>query len=403
MRRRTYLLATAAAALAGCMSSSDEEPNEEPEEENTNEPEAEVVRPGTFDSFDDLSAWNVTYGSISADEQRSYVGDQSAFLEIGAARGSSDPQVNVSRTFDTPKDLTEVVPGLALTAERMVNPVIRVYDSAGDRIDFRRGVTGGLPFMRYNYGVSQVDGNPDMSDVREIELIFWDESGERDFWVDDLHMVPRPDTGKVMLQFDDGHDTDYTRGLPLLEEYGYEAASFINPGRVGNRDRLDAEQVDALHEAGWTIGNHSHTHPYLSELEPAHQEIEIRNGKQWLEDHGYDEGARYFAYPFGDYDAVTVDLVEKYHDLGFAGGQPVQGYNANPLMCTRIGDPSAERARTMLDRTAEMRGITCLFYHRLEGQRYEDFETTLEHLHELESAGEIDLILPSDLEDDLQL
>ena len=431
MKRRTYLVAATSAAIAGCMSSDDSDPEEnttseddptetddnpepEPESEDDEEEEEEdeekeeeddeeaededSTKTGTFDDFEDLSKWSVLEGSLSADEDRSYVGSQSAFLQVA----ESDSQVRIAREFSSPKDLTDEVPGLAVTADQMVSPVIRVFDSSGDRVDYRRAITGELSFQRYNYGVSDVFGDPDMSDVSEIEIVLWNDEDEREFWLDDLHLTPRPKTGKVMIQFDDAHDTDYTRGLPVLEEYGYEAATFINPGRVGNRGRLDLEQVESLHDAGWIVANHSHTHPHLSELSDKEQESEIVDGTEWLLDHGFDEGARYFAYPFGDYDQKTVDLVEEHHDLGFAGGMPVQGYNVNPYMCTRIGDPDAERAREMLDMTAEMRGITCVFYHRLEGQRYADFKTAMEHLHELEENGDLEVILPSDLESDLR-
>ncbi|MCU4742725.1 polysaccharide deacetylase family protein [Halobacteria archaeon AArc-m2/3/4] len=430
MRRRTYLVTAAAATagIAGCTGSEDpdEQGNETTEEEETEAPETEAPeteeeeeedeeeeeekteeeddeddegekddKTGTYDDFEDLSNWTVVDGHLSADEDRSYVGSQSGLLKAE----KEQTHVSIALEFDSPRDFSDVIPGIALTAEEMVVPTIQLIDSSGDRIDFRRAVKANLPFMRYNFGVDEVYGDPDLSDVSEIRVVLWAGDEEaRHFWCDDLHMTPRPDTGKVMIQFDDAHETDYTEGLPVLEEYGFDAVSFVNPGRIGNDGRLSLKQLEGLKDAGWTIGSHSHTHPELTQLSKAEQEAEIVESKEWLVENGFEEGAQYFAYPFGDYDETTLDLVEKHHDLGFGGGYPVQGYNTNPLLCTRLGDPEFDRAEEMLDRTAEMRGITSLFYHRLEDDGLENFKMTMKYLHDLERAGKIEVITPQDLE-----
>ncbi|MCU4742966.1 polysaccharide deacetylase family protein [Natronoglomus mannanivorans] len=424
MKRRAYLAMAASVGLAGCTAALEtNEPDvdttsenqtaevqstgrstseESGEPESSDEPEepddpADTDHPeiaGTFDDFEDLSRWTALEGSLSPADD-AFLGAQSALLESDEASN----RVTISREFDSPLDLSEVVPGLAVTAEEMVTPTIRLFDAAGNRIDYRRAITGGLPFVRYNFGVRDVDGDPDLSAITELQVIQWTGEETVRFRCDDLHFVPRPETGKVMIQFDDGFETDYTEGFPILEQYEYPAVTFVNPSRIGNDNRLDVKQAEALSDAGWAIGNHCNTHPHLSELKPAKQDAEIREGKEWLVDHGFEDGARYFAYPFGDFDATTIDLVAKHHDLGFAGGLPAQGYATNPQLCSRIGDPDAERACRALDLAAEMRGITTLFYHELEGQLLEDFETTIDHLHDLESAGELEVILPSDLEE----
>ncbi|WP_276254560.1 polysaccharide deacetylase family protein [Halomontanus rarus] len=428
MKRRAYLLATATVGLAGCsaaLETDDPDPDTDTdttsENETTETPSAEGTTPdepdesdepdepdesdepadpdnpeiaGTFDDFEDLAEWTALEGSLSATDD-AFLGSQSALLESDAA---SD-RVTISREFDSPLDLSAVVPGLAITTEEMVIPLIRLFDADGNRIDYRRAIVGGLPFARYNFGVEAVGGDPDLSAITEIQILQWTGDGTARFRCDDLHFTPRPETGIVMIQFDDGFETDYTEGLRVLEEYDYPAVTFVNSSRIGNDGRLDLDQAEALSEAGWTVGSHSHTHPHLSELTAAEQEAELRATKEWLVEHGFEEGARYFAYPFGDYDATTVDLVEKHHDLGFAGGKPAQGYVTNPQLCSRIGDPDAEQAREALDRAADMRGISTLFYHELEGQRLADFEATIDYLHELESAGDVEVVLPAALEE----
>jgi hypothetical protein len=417
MKRRAYLAVASTAVLAGCAgsdtlestrsTSSDDDSSDDPDDPDDPEPTRGPLVPEAADDFEDLSRWSVTGGSLSADGDRTLVGSQSGKLEVDD--GTTTTQLTLE--YESPFDLTDVVPGVGMASDESVSPWLRLYDVDGNRIDYRRGSRADLPLMRYNFGVDDVESAFDPAAVSAVQIHLWtEESQTPTFWFDDLHFVPRPDTGKVMIQFDDNHVTDYTEALPILEEYGYPAVTFVNPGRIeaetsgvtdpGGYPRITVDQTHELHDAGWVIANHCYNHPELGDLEPDEQEDEIRRGKEWLVEQGFDDGARYFAYPHGSYDATTLELIDEYHDLGFAGGGPVQGYNVNHVLNSRIGDPSAERMATELERTAEMRGITSFFYHRLEGDLLEDFRTTIELLHEYESAGELEVILSQDLERD---
>ncbi|WP_306053103.1 polysaccharide deacetylase family protein [Natronococcus wangiae] len=415
MKRRAYLALASTTCLAGCAGSetlesdrlSDRDDSTDDETGTDSEEHREPLIPEAADDFEDLSRWSIDGGSMDTDTDRALVGSQSARIEVSGASSST----RLSLEYESPFDLSDVVPGVAMASSDFVFPWLRLFDVDGNRIDYRRGSRGGLPLMRYNFGVDAREDAFDPTAVSEVQFQIWTGEGKTPtVWFDDFHFVPRPDVGKVMIQFDDNHVTDYTKALPILEEYGYPAVTFVNPGRIeaetngrtdpGGYPRITIDQTHELRDAGWVVANHCYNHPSLAELDRDEQEDEIRRGKEWLENEGFDEGARYFAYPHGSYDATTLELIDEYHDLGFGGGKPVQGYNVNHVLNSRIGDPSAERMATELQRTAEMRGITSFFYHRLEGELLEDFETTIGLLHEYESAGEIDVILPQDLERD---
>ncbi|WP_254766660.1 polysaccharide deacetylase family protein [Salinilacihabitans rarus] len=417
MKRRAYL-AAAAVALGGCASTDGAERSDDPDapadpttsrrpatdrapeataSEGGGDPDADdgSEREAATDVFPPLPTWTVRSGSRSA------AGDGDAVVLEAAA---ADARVAVAHEFAAPADLSGVIPGLAVRSAAMVSPEIRLTDADGDRIAYRRTVPGGLPAMRYNFGVARVDGDPDLEAVVAAELRAWAGEGRAvEFECSDLHLAPRPNTGAVLLQFDDGYETDYTEAFPILEEYGYPATTFVNADRVpretaGGYPTLDLDQLEALRDAGWLIGNHTTSHARLSDLDAADQEAQIADGAEWLRENGFEEGARYFAYPFGDYDATTIDLVADHHELGFGGGGAVEGYPANPALCSRVGEPTLEEARTLLDRTAEHRGITSLFYHRLDGEAVDEFAATIEYLHDLEAAGDIEVVLPADLE-----
>ncbi|WP_254766876.1 polysaccharide deacetylase family protein [Salinilacihabitans rarus] len=420
MKRRKYLAAaTAAAVLAGCAggeetddptneTDNDEESTNETddEEESTSETDEETEESTgadveTFDDFEDLDAWETVMGSLSADEERYYDGSQSALLE--AATG--DQQVRIVRELDSTEDFSGMRPGLAMTAETTVDPVIQLIDDDGNRIDFRQELDGGLPMTRCNFGVAEVDGDPDLSEVAEIQIALWTGTEyEGRLWVDDLHFVPTPETGKVMLQFDGGYETDYTSALPLLDEYGYPATSFITTGRLRgdeehDGDRLVEDHVGELADAGWTIASHTAHGTILTDPGERDREAEVADAKEWLEDEGFEDGARFFSYPGGQYDVETYELVEEYHDVAFAGRYPAQGYAANPLLCSRVTDPGPDEARRALDLTAEFGGITSLCYYRLDGGSRSALEAALAHLSDLEEAGEVEVITPTEFEE----
>lgn len=407
MDRRTYLATGAVVAIAGCTelggpgeAESDDEPTDQSDDADSNGEES-VDYPemaGTFDDFENPEEWNVAAGSASADDERAYEGSQSVRLTVTGGEG----QARIVRELDEPIDCSEVSPGLAAESSHPTAPLIQLIDDDGNRIDYRASVAPDVEMLRASFGIAHVEGEPDLSEITEIQIAYIaDESGE--LWIDDLHFVPRPTDGKVLLQFDGGYETNYTRALPVLEEYGYAATTFINTDRLredeeAEGDRLTEDQLEELDDAGWTIGSNTANGRILTGLDDDEKEQQIRDAAEWLEDNGYD--AEYFSYPTGRYDQRSLELVEEHHDLGFAGRYPAQGYAATSSLCSRVVDPSPEAARTYLDMTAEIGGITSLCYHELGDGSYGSFESAMSHLNELESAGELEVIAPADVEEE---
>ncbi|GAB3021653.1 polysaccharide deacetylase family protein [Natronobiforma cellulositropha] len=419
MKRRTYLTAatatTATLAIAGCLGGDDEpdEPDDstnetddhdddpitddEPEAEEEEEPDIEV---DSFDDFEDLEHWEAAVGSVSADTDHYYTGSQSARLDPSGA-----DQARIVRELEDPIDCSDTVPGMAVAAEGTVAPIIQLIDDDGDRIDFRQQVQGGLSLMRYNFGISGVHGDPDLSEIVEVQIIYWtgDEPGGN-LWVDDLYFVERPSEGKVMVQFDGAYETVHSHAYPVLSEYDIDATVFAPTGRIREDpehegDRLTEDQLEELYDSGWTVGSYAAHGLDMTALESREQDEEIEDAVEWLEDHGYGDGARYFSYPSGRYDETTLELVEDHHELGFAGRYPVTGYVVNPLLCSRMDDPSPDDARTVLEWTAEYGGITTLVYYGLRDESRSNFEAAMSHLDELVSDGDLEVITPAELEE----
>lgn len=403
MNRRSILKLLPVGVLPGCLGRSgrgdDSISNAETESIPSTETESDPRRidAGLFDEFEKLSKWSTSGGPVTADTERSVSGSQSVHLH---AR-KSDDHVTLSRTFDPPIDISGLGVQLAIQADNDIIPYVMAFDSDGNRIDYRAPVRGGLSFQLFDFGIATVHGDPDLSSVEEIRFRVWagDEKEVR-IWCDQLRFSERPDTGIVLIQFDDGFLTDYTKAFPVLEEHGFTASTFINPYLIGTEGRLSLEDLSELQGADWDICNHTLHHNNLINLSEDEQEEQIVGAKEWLVDHGFEKGSEYFAYPFSSYDRTTLDIVNQHHEAGFAGGYPGYGKVVNPYLIQRIG-ADAETVTREIDIAAEMNGVTTLMYHELSNEDPEktsvsDFESTISYLKDHESDGDLTVLSVSE-------
>ncbi|WP_257460629.1 polysaccharide deacetylase family protein [Archangium lipolyticum] len=119
-------------------------------------------------------------------------------------------------------------------------------------------------------------------------------------------LVLSPGQVAVSLNFDDGLATQLS-AASMLVAHGMRGTFFVNSGRLGRSGYLTLEQVRGLHDAGHEIGGHTLTHPRLTSLTPDQQRREICDDRAALLNAGFRVTS--FAYPFGDKDAVTRQIV----------------------------------------------------------------------------------------------
>lgn len=108
--------------------------------------------------------------------------------------------------------------------------------------------------------------------------------GYRTFLLEELHLLDVWPEKSVVLTFDDGHESNYTLALPVLQEYGFKAVFFITTGWVGTPHYMTEEQIMRLHQAGMGIGSHGVTHNFLVDL--SNQQIlqELMESREQLSD-----------------------------------------------------------------------------------------------------------------------
>lgn len=147
-------------------------------------------------------------------------------------------------------------------------------------------------------------------------------------------------TAKISFTFDDGFASARTQAQPTLTKYGLTGTSYVTTKCVGmttvpNTCRADNDvrymtwtQIKQLQAAGWEIGSHTQTHPYLASsdaddgqpnvLTPAQVAQELSGSKADLAAQGITATA--FASPYGDYNPATLSEIAKHYTShrGFA-------------------------------------------------------------------------------------
>ncbi|WP_339787648.1 polysaccharide deacetylase family protein [uncultured Imperialibacter sp.] len=124
----------------------------------------------------------------------------------------------------------------------------------------------------------------------------------------------------AVITIDDGYESFYKNGLPLLKKYGFPATVFINTETVGGSSYMDWNQLSDCLANKIEIGNHSHSHAYfLNEAPPARNETfrsDVEKAQALIKER-LGITAKAFAYPYGEFDPKMAALLQ---EMGFSAG-----------------------------------------------------------------------------------
>jgi peptidoglycan/xylan/chitin deacetylase (PgdA/CDA1 family) len=135
-----------------------------------------------------------------------------------------------------------------------------------------------------------------------------------------------------VITFDDGFKSVYETAYPILKQYAFTATIFLPTAYMGKRctwekenaipekEIMSWEEAAAMHKEGFDFQPHTETHPSLSRLSEQDQEKEIQAGKEAVENK-LGKKCNFFCYPFGDYNAVTADILKR---NGFEGALTIE-------------------------------------------------------------------------------
>ncbi len=141
----------------------------------------------------------------------------------------------------------------------------------------------------------------------------------------------------VVITIDDGYRDLYEQAFPIAQSLNVPITAYIPSALVGEPAYVSWEQLQELSQSPLvTIGSHTRVHPDLGTLDREAQWIEIAHSKWELEAH-LGLAIEHFCYPYGRYNALTVELVR---EAGYRSAtttrQTTDTANDDPLIWNRI-------------------------------------------------------------------
>jgi len=126
----------------------------------------------------------------------------------------------------------------------------------------------------------------------------------------------------VVLTFDDGFKDQYSNAYPLLKKYGFVGTFFIIT-LFADEERpeyMSWSEIEFLHSNGMEIGSHSYTHPSMSGKSYEYIVWQVLGSREAIEAR-IGEPVRFFSYPSGQYDELTMDVLRS---AGYWGAVTVE-------------------------------------------------------------------------------
>ncbi len=164
-----------------------------------------------------------------------------------------------------------------------------------------------LATMVAGCAVETDSGHPDEEEASRLFALAWEE-GASALADSSCSGIVVPDRGPfdkvVALTFDDGPNPQTTPVvLDTLRSRGVPATFFINGTRVSS-DAAEQIVADVASDASLILGNHTWSHPRMTDLSPDEVASQIDDNTTILEDAG--EPQRFFRFPYGAADCTLT-------------------------------------------------------------------------------------------------
>jgi len=198
--------------------------------------------------------------------------------------------------------------------------------------------------------------------------------------------------GAVTVTFDDGWRTTYTQAYPVFHEFGIAANVALNPATVTWADFLHLSDLQALHEAGWSIVSHTMSHAHLPDLSDEELDYELRTAKEFLDEQGF-HGTDVLIVPYHDWGDRERGAAARYYRAARAATASsfwprdslvswmpatpfdLTGMEADTLPYTTAA--GRERLRSLLQRTVEEGTFVDVFFHKIPPENVSALRETL--------------------------
>lgn len=190
-------------------------------------------------------------------------------------------------------------------------------------------------------------------DALERQLTWLVRCGWRATTFRDAILTPR--AGRTLvISFDDAFASVFEYAYPILSALGLPATVFAPTSFMAERRPLGWAGIDhweataaeelqgmswddlgVLADAGWEIGSHTRTHPYLTRLDDDALQCELADSRAEIADH-VGHACQTIAYPYGDVDLRVADWAGS---VGYLAGAALSSRltNLGPYRWPRVG------------------------------------------------------------------
>jgi uncharacterized protein YjdB len=338
----------------------------------------------------------ITSTSVTPSDE---TGHASAVWQLGTVAGS-----HVATATITTRGTTVAV---AFTADALAAPASVAYLVSDSVLLSGRGETAFLgPTFEDPYGnaatpvpMSWTSRDPAVATVASDGLIVAEAAGAA--WVTgslgaavDSVLVTVVLRGAITISFDDGWLTTYTDARSVMDEYGFAGniAVYTEVVDGGFPAYMDADQLQELHDAGWTLVSHTVSHDSLSTLSDLELDAELRLSQRWLVDRGFERGSDVIIVPYHDFGGRERVAASAYYEVARGASanavvpdsmvywQPTNPYeltgiDAEQLPYTTVA--GRDRLRAMLQRTRDEGRFLDVFFHQVPPANVDALRETL--------------------------
>ena len=135
---------------------------------------------------------------------------------------------------------------------------------------------------------------------------------------------------EILITVDDAFLSFYKIAWPYLKREKIPFILFVSTETVGKTGYMSWQQIQEVEKEPYAyIGNHSHSHNYLVDLETKNFLADINTSIEIFNQNlGYNP--IFFSYPFGEYSKTIKDFISKNFDFAFGQHSGVIDINKDP-------------------------------------------------------------------------
>lgn len=173
-----------------------------------------------------------------------------------------------------------------------------------------------------NWSDATVTGAPNRAAVTDARVrLNAGPSGAANMYVNAIDFITQPTVfpnGVVSLTFDDGWTTQFTQAKAKMDQYTFPGTAYVIADQVSEATHTYmtlAQLQQMIAYSGWEVGSHAftianHNLSFVG-MDASIVEREFYNIRQWCAQNGFTSG-EHFAWPLGNYDAVSMALAKQY-------------------------------------------------------------------------------------------